>query len=869
MGILRETLSRVRHLGSRQSFDSELDEEIRFHVECRASELEQSGMARHDALARAKREFGSAVRAREQTRSEWQFRWLEDLVADLRYAARSLRRNPAFALTSITCLALGIGANTTIFSLSAEFLFSEPSCRDPQSLVRVWIGGSSAAPMREYRFIRDAGIFEGVAGENEESEVNWQRQDGSERLYSVRMTDDYFSVVGLTVAAGRPIEPGENDRVVLTHRFWQRSMGGDPNIIGRSMILDGRPYVVAGVLPADHRTVTGFGFSPDLYVAVSSEEAEVTLYARLPRGMTRQIARSRLVAACEELDRTHPTGNQRWAEGVGVFAISGIDRISGDEMFMPIAAFFAMLMIVVGLVLLIACANVASMLLARASGRGQELAVRLSIGASRGRIIRQLLTETLLLALCGTSAGLVLNLVLTSFISHIRLPLPIPLQLVIRPDWRLLAYSIGVVTVCTFVTGLMPAIKGTREAISATLKQEERQAGRSRWTVRNALVVAQLAVSVVLLSTGLIFTRNLVQASTMSPGFDIQRTIWAYMRLVPEAYTTPQKTRTVVDRALDELRRIPGIEAASIVHRVPLNGHLTTGGQVRADNGLPPVHLNFNNNYVGPDYFKVMEIPILQGREFLASDRPGALPVAILNENMAVRIFGQANPVGHTLQIGDRPPITIAGVASNSKYFTLGEENALAYYEPYTQLAPPDADLNFLVRAVGNPDVLLPEINRILTRIDSTAAIETRPMHNAMSLALLPSRVGAAILGSAGLLGLALAAIGLYGVLAYAVSRRIREIGLRVALGASPGRVLRLVLSQSLIVVSTGMGIGLAIALYAVQPLAAFLSPAVRPTDAINFALVGAVLGLVALGATAAPALRALSVAPSVALRHE
>jgi len=479
------------------------------------------------------------------------------------------------------------------------------------------------------------------------------------------------------------------------------------------------------------------------------------------------------------------------------------------------------------------------------------------------------MTESLLLALCGTTAGLALNLALTSLISRIRLPLPVPLQLVIRPDWRLLAYSIGVVTVCTLATGLMPAIKGTRAAISAALKQEERQVGRKRWALRNALVVGQLAVSVVLLSAGLIFTRNLVQASTMSPGFDIQQTIWAYMRLVPDEYTKPEKTRVLVDRALDELRALPGVEAASIVHRVPLNGHLTTGTDVSADAGLPEAHLNFNNNYVGPDYFKVMEIPILQGREFLPSDRPGAPPVAILNENMAARIFGQANPVGHTLRLGDGPPVTIAGVAGNSKYFTLGEENALAYYAPYTQLRPPEADLSFMVRSAGNPDALLWEINRVLNRIDSTAAIETKPMRDAMSFALLPSRVGAAILGSAGLLGLALAAIGLYGVLAYAVSRRIREIGLRVALGASPGMILRLVLSQSLIVVSAGMGIGLTIAVYAVQPLAAFLGPAIRPTDTINFAMVAAVLGLVALGATAAPAIRALSVAPSVALRHE
>src|SRR5262249_9317620 len=207
-------------VGPRPTLDRELREESRFHVDTRAAGRDRGGVPPAAALAQASREFGSTIRMSEATRSAWQFRWLEDLTADLRYAARALRRNPAFAVTSITCLALGVGANTTIFSLSAEFLFSVPSCRDPQSLVKLWIGGSSAAPMRDYRFIRDAAIFEGVAGENEESEVNWQQQDGSERLYTVRVTDDFFNVVGLTVAAGRPIEPGDIDRVVLTHPFW-------------------------------------------------------------------------------------------------------------------------------------------------------------------------------------------------------------------------------------------------------------------------------------------------------------------------------------------------------------------------------------------------------------------------------------------------------------------------------------------------------------------------------------------------------------------------------------------------------------------------------------------------------------------------
>src|SRR5262249_42331611 len=293
------------------------------------------------------------------------FRWLEDLAADLRYAARAFRRSPAFSLTAILCLALGIGANTTIFSISTEMLFSKPSCRDPQTLVQLWIGGSSASPMREYRFVRDAKIFEGLAGENEETQVNWREGDISERLYTVRVTDNFFDVVGIPVAMGRPIEPGDTDVVVLTRGFWQRRLGGDASVIGRKMVLDGRPYTVVGVLPGDHRTVTGFGFSPDLYLSLQGDQTNVTFYARLPGGIQRQTAYGRLVATCEELDRLYPHGADRWAYGVKISAISGIDRLSSYE-FMPVAAFFVMLMAVVWLVLLIACANVASLLLARA-----------------------------------------------------------------------------------------------------------------------------------------------------------------------------------------------------------------------------------------------------------------------------------------------------------------------------------------------------------------------------------------------------------------------------------------------------------------------------------------------------------------------
>ena len=870
MSHWKESLRRLTYLFRRSRFNHELDAELQFHIEARADELEQTGTPRSAALAQARREFGSSTHAREDTRSAWQFHWLEDLFADLRYAARAFRRNPAFAFTAVACLALGIGANITIFSIATEVLFSEPSVRDPHTLVQVRIGGNSHSPMREYRFVRDAHIFAGLAGENEEMEANWREGDSTLRLFVVRVTGNFFAVAGIPVAMGRPIQPGDSDVVVLTYGFWQRRLGGDPQIIGHKMVLDGRVFTVSGVLPRDHRTVTGFGFSPDLYVPVTDEKTIVAFYARLEPGMTRAAVFARLKATCQELDRVYPAGNHKWESDLQVSAISGVDRIQTDaQLMLPVAAFFFVLMVVVGLVLLIACANVASLLLARASSRVQELAIRLSIGAGRGRIIRQLLAESLLLAACGTGAGLLLNLGLTSLLSRFQLPLPLPIQFVIQPDWRLLSYAAAVALGTSLVAGLMPAVKGARAGISAALKRDEHQVGGSAWTLRNMLVVGQLAVSIVLLSGGFLFLRNLLQASATSPGFDIDHTIWTYMRLVPEAWGDPLKKRALVDTAVERLQGLPGVEAVAIARVVPLNDHMVQGSALSTDLGSPPAHVEFNMNYVGPDYFRVMQIPMLQGRAFLPSDRKGSERVAIVNENLARKLFGSANPVGHRVRFEKDRPILIAGVARNSKYFTLGEENALAYYEPYAQWDGSVVILHFLVRAAARPEPLVPAIHSVLGQLDPTAALEIKPMHRALGFALLPSRVGAALLGSMGLLGLALASIGLYGVLLYSVSRRIREIGLRMALGATPGGILGLVLRQSATLAAVGIAIGMALAVFAVRPLAMFLAPEVRPTDLTNFVVVGAVLALVALAATVAPAVRALRVDPVVALRHE
>jgi len=842
--MLTELWNRLTYLFRRNRFETELDAELQFHLESRADELYAAGMSRREARAQARRELGSAAHIQEETRSAWQFRWLEDLHADLRYAVRGLRRNPAFAATAIACLALAIGANTTIFSLTTEVLFSQPSVRDADSLVSIRVGGSSHATQAAWRFLYGAKIFDGIAGENEESETNWRHGDVSERLFVVRVTDNFFAVTGIPLAAGRPIEPGAPG-VVISHRLWQRRFSGDPAALGASMLLDGKLYSVVGILPRDHRTVTGFGFSPDLYAPTADPKTRVALFARLPEGVDRAAVQARLDAVYRQFDVQNRTPSE-------VSAAAGLERVSSQKLF-SVAAFFGMLLAVAGLVLLIACANVASLLLARASSRVQEIAIRLSIGAGRGRLIRQLLAESLLLAMCATAAGLSINLVITSMLSRIRLPLPLPLQFTIEPDWRLLAYASTLAIGTCLFAGLLPAFRATR-----ILVPQARQVGRGS-TLRGVLVAVQVAVSVVLLSAGLLFLRNLIRASSTNPGFDVHQTIWSRMTLVSET-----RSREVAAAGLDLLRALPGVDSAAAARVVPLNGNITNGLSIRTDRGASSVHVLFRMNYVTPDYFRVMQIRIRAGREFQPHDRD----VAIINEAMAQRLFGNSDPIGRTMT-WDAGTIRVVGVAANSKYFTLGEQDMPAYYAPYDTTPGARAAVDFLIRAVGRPEPLVPEISRRLGELDRTAAVETKPMSQALAFALLPSQVGAAVLGAVGLLGLVLAAVGLYGALLYSVSRRLPEIGVRMALGASPGSVLGLVVRQSAILAGFGSLVGLALAILAVRPLAMFLIPEVHPTDPLTFVLVAVALFAVALAATIGPAVRALRVDPATALRHE
>ena len=862
---MKEFLRRLLYLRRGSRFHEELDQEIEFHIETRTDELEQSGVPRLEAIARARREFGHTPFVRESARAAWQIRWMEDLFADVQYAARALRRSPGFALTAIVSLALGIGVNTTIFSLTNEFLLNSPSCRNPETLAVVRLGGNSHLPMAEFRFVRNAGLFEGLAGLREPDEANWRSGEETHRLWASRVTTNFFEVTGVPVALGRPMQDSDQSATVISDHFWRNRLGADPNVLGRSLVLDGRPHTVIGVLPRTHRTFTGFGLAPDLYLPVEPDQTAVAVHLRLPQGMTRQEILDRLTSVGKELDRVFPQPDSSWTKDIRITPIEGFERLRSSSP-AAIAAFFGLLMAVVALVLLIACANVASLLLARSSSRRQELAMRLAIGASRSRIIRQLLTESLLLAMLGAIAGFVLNLGLTSLFNSVQLPLPLPVRLMIQPDTRLLLYSSILALLSALFAGLGPALKATRVELNSALKQSEHQVGQRRWNLRSTLVVGQLAVSILLLGVGFLFARNLLKSTTMGPGFDVDRTLWAYVRLVPAKYSTPKQIRAFIDREIEILRATPGVESAAINRIVPLNNSSATFEPFQIDNEPAKYRMRLQVNNVGPDYFRTMGIPILAGDEFKASDPD---QVIIINESLARRAFGSRNPVGRTIRFGKRAPVVI-GLAKNSKYFTLGEENAPAIYEPYAAQSLSEVNLNFMVRASRlSPADLVKPLTKALGALDPSAAIEVKPMRHAMGMALLPSQVGAALLGSIGLLALTLASIGLYGVLFYTVSRRIREIGLRVALGARPASILRMVFGESFLLVSLGFGIGLGIALLITRPLAMFLVPGLSPADPLSYLAVTAVLTIVAITATTAPALHALRVDPLTALRYE
>jgi putative ABC transport system permease protein len=835
----------------RRSLERDLHEELEFHREMAA--------VHGNPIA-----LGNIAVLEEQARDLWRFSWIENLWRDLWYGARSLRRSPALVITAVLSLALGIGVNTGIFSLAMEFLFSQPSIRDAGSVVSVIVGGNSHSRKEVVEFVRNSGLFQDVAGENEETYINWDNGVETRPIFAAQVTKNYFTALGVPLAAGRGIRPEDPDTVaVLSHRFWRTRLHGDPGLIGRAIRLDGRAYTIVGILPGDYRTLIGFGYSPDIFVPRYLDDTILAMYARLKPGMTIGQARAGLKTVALRMDRAMPQPF-RYAEGCRVTAVGGLDRLQSESEMQTVGWFFVLLLAVVGLVLLIACLNVASLLLARGAARRQELAIRLSLGAGRTRLLQQLLAESALLSLLGTGLGLLLCEGLASALERIRMPLPVPIHLHLTLDWRVTLYAAVLASFCTLACGMLPAWRSIEQSISRDLRRE------SRLRLQRALVVAQVALSLIVLTAGFLFLRNLLLSNSISPGFDVRHTLYANVNLPPQAYKDTLPKRLFLAGALRDLAALPGIEGAAAALSVPFTAGTRYRITFKSAGTGKRVQVFFYWNAVSPDYFRVMQIRLLRGQTFPKPGDGGAGRPVIVNKTFVERYLGGRDPIGQRYFWGDsKTPVRIVGVASDTKNLSLGEAAQPQLYEALSHTDIKGGRVQFVLKSATPPATQLHAVAQALRRIEPRAGLEVSTLYSSIGLAFLPSQAGAALLGSMGALGLLLAFTGLYGVMVYTVTRRTREIGVRLALGAGRGHIARMILASAAKLVAAGSAMGLLSAFFLVRPLALFLVPGLHPADPATFAAVAALLAAMGVAAAWGPARRAASVDPMSSLRDE
>ncbi|MGJ5815577.1 ADOP family duplicated permease [Paludibaculum fermentans] len=834
----------------RRTLHQDLEAELAFHREMSQVHANPIPLGRIETI-------------QEQALDQWRFTFFENLGRDLVYALRGLRRSPGFVCSALLSLALGIGVNTAIFSLAVEFLFSEPSVTDARSLVSIRLGGNSHADRQTLEYLQNSGLFQAVAGENEETFINWNDGTETHRLFAVLTSRNYFTALGVPMAMGRGWNETDPPGVtVLRYDFWRSRFHSDPSILGRTINLEGQSYTVVGILPENHRTLLGFGFAPDVYLPATRPDVVLAAYGRLKPGMSLGEARAGLDALSVRMDSAvpHPFPFAHIAEAA---PIAGFARLQEERQLQTIGLFFAMLLVVVGLVLLIACVNVASLLLARASARRQEIGIRLALGASRSRLLQQLLAESLVLSTLGALLGLLLAQVTASLLARIQLPLPLPIRLQIEPDWRVAFYSLALGAVATVVCGLLPAWQSVRDSIASDVRRER------RLHLRRLLVAAQVAISVVVLSTGFLFLRNLLRSTAISPGFDLRQTLRADVFLPPDAYETTERKALYIQRALSELESIPGIEAVGAARIVPFTDMSRMGTEISVTGTGEKKHISFHWNAVSPGYFRAMGIPVLQGRTFADADRTGE-KVVIVNKTFAERYFPGSGAVGTAFLWHDgKAQYRIVGVVGDTKNITIGEEPAPQLYEALSQSTNPRPRLQFVLRSSTPPATRLAPVRDILHRLEPSSGIEVATLYSSIGLAFLPSQVGAGLLGAVGLLGLLLAAVGLYGVMSFTVARRTREIGIRIAIGANPRAISGMLLSDSIKLIAWGSAAGLAVALFVTKPLSMFLVPGLHPNDPLTYLAVVLVLTLTGFLATLEPVRRALNIDPATSLRYE
>jgi predicted permease len=833
---------------------------------------------------------------------------MDTLIKDLKFGIRSLFKRPGFTAIAVLTLALGIGANTAIFSVVNATLMRPLPVFDADRLAFVFNGPpGSVFSYPDYADLRDQNnVLDGlIAWGGITASLN--SNDQTDLVSGAIVSGNFFDVIGVRAQLGRVITteddkiPGAHPVVVISQGLWQRRFAGDPNVVGRQLLLNGNTFTVIGVLPAGF---DGLQLGPirDLYVPLMMQatmrppragysgemnpdllqvRSNRWLYSvgRLKPGVTPEQAQASLGLIAKQLEEAYPRTNRNRTVSISAFSESS-DPASRQQL----SSVARLLMAVVGIVLLIACANVANLLLARSSARTKEIAVRLAIGATRWRIVRQLLTEGILLATLGGVAGLLLAWWATRSLTATPPPagaLPITPQFSI--DLRVLLFTLGLSLLAGIVFGLAPALRASRPALIPALKDDAVAFfERARlFSLRNLLVVTQVALSVVLLIAAGLFLRSLQQTQTIDPGFDAERIVSLPLNINLLRYTSTQG-REFYKQVIERVEAIPGVESASVarvaavsggssVRSLMIEGRASSGNQFRSEGAgaASGDAESVSANVVGTRYFQTMGIGLMQGRDFNTQDTVDHPLVVIVNEAFVRRHFPTENPLGRRLSFGgaEGPWREIVGVVRTSKYFSLVEPPTPVAYLPLQQNH--ETGMTLHVRTSVDPASVAGAIRNETQALEKNLPLgnpETMSVRVANSL--YAARMGAILLAVFGGLALLLASIGLYGVMSFAVSRRTRELGIRVALGARPGDVFRLVLKQGMALVIAGLVLGLAIAAMVTRLLVSFLY-GVSAMDTLTFAAIPVLLTLVALLACYLPARRATKVEPLVALRYE
>jgi len=867
--MLSDLLHRLRAFFRHDTVERELDEEVSFHLEQQVDVYLRAGLSRDEAVRRARLEFGGLDQIKEAHRDARGIGFLSHLGRDLHHGLRQFRRSPGFSALAVLCLGLAIGVNTSIFGVLNSVLLRPMPVQEPERLVVVSRNDTPTFSYPTYRDFRDRSRTLSGLTASMPSESDLDIDGNSTFVAQEAVSGNYSTVIGVRAALGRWFSSDVEPVAVISYAVWQRHFNLDPNVLGRTIRSESQSYSIAGVAPQEFNGV----FAPlrtDIWVPIGTRPSLVALqenrttrllmlFGRLTEDATPAQASSELNGIEARL-ATEGTSPSEMATPIVADQVRGIANVANRRRAQVAATF---LTVVVALVLLIACVNVGNLLLVRGAVRQREFALRRALGASRHRVLQQLLTESLLLAIGGGICGLVLARWTNALLER-SLPLVqgiFPLHLEFGLDWRVITFTALVSLATTVLCGLLPAWRASQTDGLVAFKGEI-VVGRPR---RRPLgLIAQVVMSFVLLLVAGTFVQALVRMQTADPGFAVNGRLYAYSFIATPGIT-PAATRQIYARAIEELKALPGIRNATLSHALPL---MPTGSDCAARTSGPRIPITTGS--VDPSYFQTMKIEVVTGRQFTASDTPGNGAVVIVNERLASGLWPNGSPLGERVMIGcnNATAATIVGIARNSSIRSLGESPQPHLYFPFAQHY--DGGLTtILVDTSTPPGALIEPVRRTLLGLGQGVRVYTvEPLSAHVEKSYSAIRWQTSVLLTFGLLALVLAAIGLYGVITYRVALRTREIGVRMALGAGRRNVFREVVGQGLSIALVGVAIGEVLTIMVGRLLGA-LDPDIQPPGVVVLVVTGLIWIVVSIGATYVPAARASGVNPLIALRYE